>query len=485
MWEMCRGWNSCGVPARPTVGCSACTKNGTALRASVVVSVALAGLLTFSIVMTASAQDSQPASDSDAATESSDDQRTAPQPDVQHGVLGDGPDDPQNTLTAIQARRAERDSLLPVSPLYRFHDYTGRGEKALYDWISLQLGFAFTHAFQGITKAVEGEDQWGTASDFDIMGTWELLWRGKPAQGQLYFHLETRWNYGTTNPEDLGFVSLGALGGTANTFAQYDPVIILRNLYWQQGSKEAGWAYRIGKVTPDATLSTSAHISAITTFLPTGGTGPFANALPDSGLGVMAAWYPKEWIRLLGVVSDANADRTDFGDIGAGDFYYAAELGAQIAPRTEKAGYSKLTFWYTDGTEDGEPSNGMNGPSGWGFFLKLEQELTADGRLVGIARYGKSFNGSAFYDQQAGVHFLYYDPHVVGHIRNDVVGVAFNWVQPTVTGNLNEYNVEVFYRFPFFPGVDTTLSYQSVITPVLTPSISHASVFSLRLRTTF
>jgi hypothetical protein len=339
--------------------------------------------------------------------------------------------------------------------------------------------------FQGITEAREGEDQWGTASDADIMGAWELLWRGKPAQGQFYFHLETRWNYGTTNPEDLGFISLGALGGTANTFAQYDPVMIARNLYWQQGSKEAGWAYRIGKVTPDATLSTSAHISAITTFLPTGGTGPFANALPDSGLGVMGAWYPKERIRLLGVVSDANGDRTNFGDIGAGDFYYAAELGVQIAPRTEKAGYSKFTLWHTDGTEDGQPANGQNGPEGWGFFLKLEQELTADGRAIGIVRYGKSYNDSAFYDQQAGVHFLYYDPHVVGHIRNDVVGVAFNWVQPTVTGNRNEYNVEVFYRFPFFPGVDTSLSYQSVINPVLAPDINHASVFSLRLRTTF
>ena len=77
------------------------------------------------------------------------------------------------------------------------------------------------------------------------------------------------------------------------------------------------------------------------------------------------------------------------------------------------------------------------------------------------------------------------DVHFIGHIRNDVVGVAFNWVQPAVTGNRNEYNVEVFYRFPFFPGVDTSLSYQSVINPVLAPDINHASVFSLRLRTSF
>ncbi len=56
---------------------------------------------------------------------------------------------------------------------------------------------------------------------------------------------------------------------------------------------------------------------------------------------------------------------------------------------------------------------------------------------------------------------------------------------PPVEGSRDEYNVEVFYRFPLFPGVDTTLSYQSVINPALNPNFDHASVFSLRLRSVF
>jgi hypothetical protein len=48
-----------------------------------------------------------------------------------------------------------------------------------------------------------------------------------------------------------------------------------------------------------------------------------------------------------------------------------------------------------DGTKDGEPANANLGPNGWGFFLKLEQELTADGRLIGIVRYGRRFNEDA------------------------------------------------------------------------------------------
>jgi hypothetical protein len=80
---------------------------------------------------------------------------------------------------------------------------------------------------------------------------------------------------------------------------------------------------------------------------------------------------------------------------------------------------------------------------------------------------------------------LLYDPHFIGRIRNDLVGIAFNWAEVPVTGTRGEFNVEAFYRFPIFPSVDMTLSYQSVINLALDRDNDHASVFSLRLRTTF
>jgi hypothetical protein len=448
------------------------------MRSLFTASTALACVLGYLIVTTANAED--------ARTSSSDDTPASSNDTVERGPLVDDPEDPQNLLPEIRKRGAERDSLFPASPLLKLHESTDRAKHALYDAVGLELGFVFTHLFQGLSEARTGEDQWGTVSTTDMIGRLELLARGTPIQGDLTVHAQGRWNYGTTNPEDLGFISLGSALGTANTFAAYeDPSVIVRNLYWQQGSEEAGWAYRIGKITPDAILSTSKHIAAATTFLPTAGVGSFADALPDSGLGVVAAWYINDRIKLLGLFSDANGDREDFGDIGEGDFYVAGELGVKIAPRTPKAGYSKLTFWHTDGTDEGQPANGNLGPDGWGFFLKHEQELTADGRAVAIVRYGKSFNDSAVYEHQVGAHLLYHNPPFIGQIRTDLVGVAFNWVQPTNSGGHNEYNVEVFYRFPLFPLVDMTLSYQSVMNPVLDPHNGHASVFSLRLRTTF
>ncbi|MEA3277475.1 MAG: carbohydrate porin [Pseudomonadota bacterium] len=399
--------------------------------------------------------------------------------------IGGNNEDPSILLNEIQVRRAQRDSLLGVSPLKSLHDATDQAKDSIYQASHLKLGLNINHLFQWLSEALPDNDKWGTTTDLDFVGSWELLNRGEPTQGELFFGVEGRWSYGTTGPQNLGFVSLASQIGTANAFSEYRPAFILRNLYWEQGSKEAGWAYRVGKITPDAILATSKHITPVTTFLPNAGTGLFSSGYPDSGLGAVGVWYPNDRWRILGLVSDANADRFDFGCPGCGDYYYALELGYKIAPRTQQAGYSKFTIWHNDGTRNGEPINASTGKEGWGMTAKLEQELTDDGDAIGILRWGKSWDDSSLYEQQVGLHFLLYDPPGPAGMQNDLIGIAGNWAKATAEGARDEYNVEVFYRFPLFTGLDTTLSYQSVINPALTREIDHASVFSLRLRAVF
>jgi hypothetical protein len=363
-------------------------------------------------------------------------------------------------------------------------------ENRLDEATDIKFGTAFNHLFQQLSDAIPGEDNFGMSSAMSLVGTWDLYNEGCPDQGELTLGIDGRWGYGLPFPADLGPDSLGSLGFTANQFSEYNPTFIVRNLFWRQGSREAGWMYRLGRITPDAMLNTSAHINGLTTYLPVGGSGPFAMGLPDSGLGMAAGLFVTDRINVMGLVSDANANRFDFGDPGEGDYFTAVELQVKVLPLTENAGYSKVTFWHNDGTKFGKPINGSTGQEGWGFFIKHEQELTCDGRAVVIGRWGRSYRKSALYNQQANAHFLLYDPFRTCQYSEkdlthaDVIGMAYTWVQPFITTR-GESNAEVFYRFPVFPYTDMTLSYQAIINPVLAPDNDYSSAFSLRLRSTF
>lgn len=399
--------------------------------------------------------------------------------------LSSDPNDPGNILREVDQAEAEREALFPKSPLGGLRNRTDRAKQTIYEATGFNMGLVIQQLGQGITEVLPGNDDIGTAADLDFVVQRALINRGQPNVGGVYYQLQGRWDYGTTGPQDLGFVSLASAGGTANSWSRYQPTFLTRNFYWQQGSPEAVWAYRIGKITPAATLLTSQYISPVTTFLPNVGTGVFAAGYPDSGLGFVGGVFPSDRVLVVGLISDANANRLNFGDIGAGDTYKAVQLGVKILPVTPKAGYSKFLLWQNDGTKNGQPINAMTGQEGWGFAMKLEQELTRDGRAVGIFRYGRSYHDSAIYKQQAGLSIVLNEPDDPIRIKNDMLGVAFNWVESVVAGSRDEYNFEAFYRFALFPAVDTTLSYQSVFDPAFTTEIDQASVFSLRLRTTY
>jgi porin len=399
--------------------------------------------------------------------------------------FADYPEDPGNKLKHIEHRATQTGGLIPFSLVQPVRNGFTNFKDAVYDTTHLKLGLSFHHLFQGVSDVLPGLDDNGAATDMDFVGTWELFNRGTPTQGEVGFGVEARWEYGYgIGPQNLGFANVATAGGTANTFAEYNPNFILRNLYYKQGSQEAGWVFRVGKITTDAMLLTNRHITPNTTFLPNAGTGVFAAGYADSGGGIGAAKYFNDNFYVGGVIADSNGSRFDwFEDLGKGDFYKGVEVGLKIAPKTDQASFSKFLLWHTDGTWDGKAINANTGADGWGFAAVLEHELTADGRLVAVGRYGRSYDGAAIYDQQAGAHLLFYRP--TGRFDNDVIGTAFNWIDSTFAGTRDEYNWETFYRFPLFPDVDATLSYQAVFDPAFTRTFDFSSVYSLRLTTSF
>jgi len=66
-----------------------------------------------------------------------------------------------------------------------------------------------------------------------------------------------------------------------------------------------------------------------------------------------------------------------------------------------------------------------------------------------------------------------------------MLGIAVNWIDPTIDDARDEYDFEVFYRMPLFPTVDTSFAYQAIIDPAFNPEDDLAHVFSFRLRKTF
>ena len=137
----------------------------------------------------------------------------------------------------------------------------------------------------------------------------------------------------------------------------------------------------------------------------------------------------------------------------------------------------------------GKPFNGSTGTDGWGFFIKGEQELSRDGRMIGLLRYGKSYRDSALYEELAAGHFLVYDPFNAGRYKRrgynaDLAGLVYGWMQPTGVDR-DESNIELFYRFALFPEMQATVSYQAIINPALDPTNDYGSAISLRLRSTW
>jgi carbohydrate-selective porin OprB len=89
--------------------------------------------------------------------------------------------------------------------------------------------------------------------------------------------------------------------------------------------------------------------------------------------------------------------------------------------------------------------------------------------------------------------FRFINPDV--DLAGDRLGLGASWVDPAVSEGRDEYNLEVYYRFPLFPNLDVTLDAQYMIDPALIPIVEDSSpgtktfddlfAFTVRFRTTF
>ena len=475
-----RGICSCGAyVAESAIGCGSSSPRKAKMRSSLAIQGPIAALLSVLVFSPATALAQGVSSQSGSRSE----QRPGLTTDLQ---------DPVVQLQVVRQRRAipsnPNDSLFQSSPLSPLRERLIACEKDLYESTDFKFGASGNHLLQSLTDERAGTDEFGMSSFAILTGTWDGYKKGQACQGEITCSVEGRWNYGPPDPVTLGAKGLGSTLFTANPFTTYTPTFLVRNLFWRQGSREAGWRYRIGRVTPDQFLASSRHITPLDTFLPIG-TGAFVIGLPDSGLGWIGGFYLNDNLNIAGVVHDSNAVRSEFGDLGAGDLFKAVELQARLLPLTKNAGFSKVTLWHSDGTADGKPLNGSTGNEGWGVYFKLEQELTCDGRLIAVGRWGRSYKESAAFERLAGAHLVLYDPFNSGRYKrmgfeSDVVGVGYDFGR-AANALQDESDIELFYRFPLLPEMDMTVAYQAIFNPGQDLDNDFGSAISLRLRSTW
>jgi hypothetical protein len=135
-----------------------------------------------SLAMTALQADENGTGAEDAAAETAQSEENAAQMEGTRldAGIGGNDQDPEVMLTSIQTRRTQRDALFGASPLKPLHDDADAWHDRLYKKTNVRLGTSIHHLFQWLSESHPGTDDWGTATDMDIIGTWEATNRGEP-----------------------------------------------------------------------------------------------------------------------------------------------------------------------------------------------------------------------------------------------------------------------------------------------------------------
>ncbi len=391
---------------------------------------------------------------------------------------------PEDPMERVGTQHGGKDKLFDVTALGRFYKGLDSARASLHESTGFKAGAFHSTVYQYASDTLPGQDDYGVATISGLYGTWDAIDKSDPTRGQFSFGVEARWGYDDKlTPTELGFIGIGSATGTVDPYGETSPKTVLREAFWHAGAEKDGWNYRIGKITPDRMLTSSDHIDPLTLHFPVGSAGAPSIAFPDSGFGAAAGFFLTNKFRLGVVASDAAGDRTDRGDIGQGNFFKAVEAQYQFWPRTEKAGFSTFTVWHTDGTDDPSDANDSStGEDGWGYFIKLEQELTANGRNIGMIRFGKSFDDSAQYKEQGSIRYARLDPPDPFGLRDDQFGIAVSYVKPILDPfNRDEWGLDTFYRFNLLNRVQFSLGYQVIFDPSFNPDEDTINVFSLRL----
>lgn len=394
-------------------------------------------------------------------------------PESEEGVFGISPDDIARWLKdAQEAKEKKVKSLLPVDPLQPLHRLWDKANKPL-EKIGLNLGLNYTQLYQFADTALPGRHQQAAGDDLDFFGRWSLVNRGGRWPGSVAFSSEVRHALMDVPPGLLG-PEIGSVWGTVFGFGQQS--FSLTELYWEQGSRKDRLIYRLGRMKVSNIYNRGRYTSANYGFESAGISDTPPMPVPGAGMGVAGVVYPTKDIYILAGIHDANGRSSTMGDIGAGEFFTALELGYRPRRGQTGEGLYHVTFWYSDAV------NRKSQPSGRGFALHMEQEIGMDGRIVPFARYSYGAHGATPVRQLLALGVGFDEPF--GQ-NKDIIGLAAVWGQPENRALRDQYGIEAFYRFCVTPYSHVTPGLQVIFNPAGNPYTNTILIGCIRLRTLF
>lgn len=331
----------------------------------------------------------------------------------------------------------------------------------------LELSFDYSALYQGASASLTDEDD-AAVGVIRGYGRWTAVGRGTENTGILVFKVENRHRLGTElAPSNLGF-EVGYLGITGTLYS--DVGSVLTDLNWQQRWDGGRTGMIVGRYDPNDYLDVLGYSNPWTTFSNLSVLVNTSIALPDASAGIgFGHWLNDQWA--IGVTADdANGVLSEVGFFDHGwEFYTSGEI--MWTPEREHR-YTKnvhMMLWHVDEREDaGVPqSHGVAFGANW---LVGEKWLP-------FARAGWSDGGAPLMNATLTAGVL----HRVGE-RADLLGLGFNWGDPSDDGLRDQYSGELFFRFQLSQNLALTPSAQLLVDPANNPDEDQIWVLGLRVR---
>lgn len=336
---------------------------------------------------------------------------------------------------------------------------------------NLRIGLAYTVLFQ---QASGGPgDRSAGGGDLDLLAKWTAIGAGTKDTGVLAFAAEYRNQIGDQPPSALGG-QIGTLLGTTNGFGERP--LVVKEFYWDQRLFEDHFRFAVGRIDPENLFGGHRLQSANLYFLNKAFSTNPTVAYPGPGFAAAAEVKPVAWLYARGGITDANGTATTSNFQGFfRDHEYLIFGEAGITPTIEGLGTGRyrLAFWHIDSrTDAGKPSDE-------GISIAFDQDIGE--LLTAFLRYGHSEGDvtGVLNSVQGGVGIK----GVLG--KENMLGLAGAWSEPTADGKRDEKTLEVFQRFQLTETVQFTIGAQAIFDPSNAPNDDVLGVFSARVRFSF